>query len=111
MAQTLAIDLAEVERLAGLGLTDDEIALSLGISRSTITRRKRDSDAFDAALKAGKAKAAVTVASKLMQLIDGGDLGAIVWYEKTRRGLSDRVQQDQSGRLIVTVEHVDRPAS
>jgi hypothetical protein len=24
----------------------------------------------------------------------GGDLGAIIWYEKTRRGLSDKVQQN-----------------
>jgi hypothetical protein len=33
-----------------------------------------------------------------MSLIKKGNLGAIVWYEKTRKGYSDRVQQEMTGR-------------
>lgn len=87
----IAIDLAAVERLAGDGLTQEEIALALGISDDTLQRRKRDTAAFADAIKRGKANAAAEVANMLMTLVRKGDLGAIVWYEKTRRGLSDKM--------------------
>ena len=44
------IDLVRVERLAAQGLTDEQVATSLGVSQSTITRRKRTSDQFAEAL-------------------------------------------------------------
>ena len=50
----------QVENFASRGLTDQQIADSLGVSRSTISRRKKDNDAFDAAIK----KVAVGVFNK-----------------------------------------------
>jgi transcriptional regulator with XRE-family HTH domain len=89
----LEIDISRVEELAAQGLTREEIALCLGVSETTLYNRRRESEVFDAAIKSGKAKAASEIANKLYQLARGGDLGAIIWYEKTRRGLSDRMQQ------------------
>jgi hypothetical protein len=98
----IQIDIAEVERLAGLGLTNAEICLSLGISETTLYTRKRDSAEFADAIKRGQAKAAADVANALYLKATGGDLGAIVWYEKTRGGRSDKQQIEHSGSIDVT---------
>jgi predicted DNA-binding protein (UPF0251 family) len=42
----IQIDLAEVERLASLGLSQEQIADSLGISNTTFYARKRESEEF-----------------------------------------------------------------
>lgn len=88
----IEIDVNEVERLAGLGLTHAEICLCLGISERTLRYRKRQSADFAAAIENGRARAAQQVSNKLFERCMAGDLGAIVWYEKTRRGMSDKVQ-------------------
>lgn len=89
----IPIDISRVEELAAQGLSQAEICLCLGISEDTLTRRKADSADVAEAIKRGKAKAASEIANRLYQMAKGGDLGAIVWWEKTRRGLSDKVQQ------------------
>jgi len=90
----IEIDISRVEELAAQGLTQAEICLCLGIGETTLYERKRESAVFEEAIKRGKAKAASEVANTLYLMAKGGDLGAIVWYEKTRRGLSDKVQQN-----------------
>ncbi len=91
MANKITIDLKRVEMLAGRGLTQAEIATSLGISERTLAYRKRDFADFAAAIKKGKADAAEVVANSLFTLCKKGNLGALIWYEKTRRGLSDKL--------------------
>lgn len=93
----LEIDLDQVEHLAGLGLSEAAICASLGISADTLQRRKRDYAAFADALKRGKAFAHQQVAAVLFDKALEGDVGAIVWWEKTRAGLSDRVTQEHTG--------------
>ena len=86
MAIIKTIDLQAAEELASLGLTDQQIADSLGISRSTLSRRKADDDTFEAILRRGKAKAIVKVSSALMQEVENGSLRAIIFYLKCRAG-------------------------
>jgi transcriptional regulator with XRE-family HTH domain len=86
MANTKQIDLKSVEELASLGLTDQQIADSLGISRSTLSRRKTDDDTFDTALRKGKAQAIVKVSNALMAEVEKGSLRAIIFYLKCRAG-------------------------
>jgi hypothetical protein len=93
----LEIDLDQVEHLAGLGLSEAAICASLGISPDTLARRKQTSADFAAALKRGKAFAHQQVAAVLFDKALEGDVGAIVWWEKTRAGLSDRVTQEHTG--------------
>lgn len=90
----IEIDISKVEEYAAQGLSQAEICLCLGISEDTLSRRKADSAAIADAIKSGKAKAASEIANTLYQMARNKDLGAIIWWEKTRRGLSDRVQQD-----------------
>jgi transcriptional regulator with XRE-family HTH domain len=88
------IDIDRVAELAGRGLTQAEICAVLGVSEDTISRRKQDTADFADAINRGRATAAQEVSNALYEkaTVDK-DLGAIIWYEKTRRGLSDRVQQ------------------
>lgn len=91
------IDISRVEEYAAQGLTQAEICLCLGISEDTMTRRKVENAVFAEAIKRGKAKAASEIANTLYLKAINGDLGAIIWYEKTRRGLSDRQAIEHSG--------------
>lgn len=86
MANTIELNLKVVEELASLGLTEQQIADSLGISRSTLSRRKTDDETFDTALRKGKAKAIVKVSSALMAEVEKGSLRAIIFYLKCRAG-------------------------
>lgn len=89
----IELDISRVEELAARGLSQAEICLVIGISEDTLSRRKADTAAIAEAIKGGRAKAASEIGNVLYRMAQGGDLGAIVWWEKTRRGLSDRVQQ------------------
>ena len=94
------INIEQVADLAGRGLSQAEICLVLGISETTLYGRKRESEVFAEAIKRGRAVAADAVANKLYEMATAGDLGAIVWWEKTRRGLSDKQQIEHSIKRV-----------
>jgi hypothetical protein len=96
----ITLDLGEVERLAANGLTHAEIAQALGVSRHTIMRRKRTEASFATAIKRGELTAKIRIAGKLLELCEAGNLGAIIWYEKTRCGYSDKRQIQQTTQPI-----------
>jgi hypothetical protein len=87
----IPIDLAEVERLAGLGLSEQQICLAMGFSDETLRHRKRDSLAFLEALQRGKACTLAQVSNWLYELCAEKNLGALIWFEKTRAGFTERV--------------------
>ncbi len=86
----IELDISRIEELAAQGLSQAEICLCIGISESTLYRRKTDMEVLTEAIKSGRAKAASAIANTLYLMARGGDLGAIVWWEKTRRGLSEK---------------------
>lgn len=93
----IELDLQKVEELAGLGLTRAEVALSLGVSYSTLNRRMKDSDDFAEAVKKGRAKANIFVGGQLMEKIRNGDTTAIIFYLKTRAGWTETHRTEVSG--------------
>lgn len=88
----IELDLEKVEEYAGLGLTREEIALSLGVSYSTLNRRVKESEEVDAAMKRGRAKANIKVGNALMKAIEGGNVTAIIFYLKARAGWTEKQQ-------------------
>ncbi|MFA5187083.1 MAG: hypothetical protein WC551_11425 [Patescibacteria group bacterium] len=100
-----AEEIQRIEALASSGMTNQEICLALGIGRGSFYPRKSEIPEIDAAIKSGKAKANGMVHSALMKKVQAGDLGAIVWYEKTRRGMSDRVAVDANVGLTIVWDH------
>jgi predicted transcriptional regulator len=85
------IDPLILEECARAGFTVAEIALHMGIDPSTIYRHKREKPELQDAIKKGKLQAHAEVSNNLYDQCKKGNVAAIIWYEKTRRGLSDRV--------------------
>ena len=48
------IDLKQVEILSGLGLTEGDIAVFLGVKKITVIRNKKKDHSFDTAIKRGQ---------------------------------------------------------
>jgi len=91
MAKKKEFDLDEVERLAGLGLTEEQIGLALGVSRATISRNKAD-DTFDAALKRGRAAGIAHVTNKLRELVDNGNPTSTLFFLKCKAGWNEQAE-------------------
>jgi len=109
MAKKKDIDLDKVEQLAAQGLSEQQIADSLGISRSTIDRRKRDDDAFVAALKRGKHRGVEAVTNALFTAATVGEkpnVSAMIFYLKNRAGWRDRqdITADVTADVVVDVD-------
>lgn len=78
--------LAAIGKLAGLGLSEREIAYCIGCAPNTFGALKTRDPRVSASLEKGMATANEKVSSTLYRLALKGNLGAIVWYEKTRCG-------------------------
>lgn len=83
------IDLAEVERLASIGLTMEQIAHNLGIATSTLYVRKNESPEFSEAIKRGQAKGIEAVANKVFENAMAGNVPSALFYLKARAGWRD----------------------
>lgn len=95
--QKIEIDLDEVERLAQVCDNEEEIAIALGISYSTLKNRKREFVQFASAIKRGKSKANAFVGGCLMNLIKEGNPAATIFYLKTRCGWKETIKQELTG--------------
>lgn len=107
--------LRQIEVVAGLGLTMPEIARVIGISPETLKRRKRDMEEVEEAIAVGKAKAAMSVSRKLYQLATEGSIPAIIWYERTRCGRTEKsvvehvgMPQQEQSKVVVVLPHNNR---
>lgn len=87
------IDPEEVEKLAAMACTTEEIAHWFDVSSDTIERN------FAAILKKGRSKGKMSMKRALFQKVQAGDLGAMVWWGKNFAGMSDKVEQKQEINL------------
>jgi transposase len=104
----IEIDLARVEQLAAEGLSEEQIALSLGISQDTITRRKQNSAAFAEALKRGKARGIKTVANTLFRAAtdpEKPNMAAAIFYLKARGQWREKADVSVEHSGSVKVDH------
>lgn len=88
------IDLEEVERLASIGLTKEQIANALGISYSTLNRRQKDMEDMEGAIKRGQAKGIGSVANVLYEKAMGGDVASLIFFLKARGGWKETVRNE-----------------
>ena len=102
------IDLAEVEKLGALGLTDQEIAEWLGICRATLSTYKKNEKEFLDSIKRGKQKADSQVVKSLYKrATENGDTTAMIFWLKNRRVKDWRDKQDVEVSGGVKVIHDD----
>ena len=108
MAKQKVIDYEKLYNLAKIGLSEEQIATSLGISVSTISRRKRDDEQFDRTLKAGKQAGIDAVTNALFEGATGEkpNTSAQIFFLKNRAGWRDRQEVDANltGSVVVDVD-------
>ena len=75
----------DIERMAALGLNEQDIAHNLGIEPSTFSRKKDEFDQLDQHITRGRAKGIQKVTGHLMEQIEGGNHQATAFYLKNRR--------------------------
>lgn len=85
---------SKAESLAAQGLTMDQIALSLGMGRTTLYDKKAEFEDFSDAIKVGQAKGVAIVTNALFTNAKGGNLGAQCFYLKNRAGWTDKTELD-----------------
>lgn len=106
MTKKNEIDLKEVQRLSGLGLTQEQIASYLGIHESTFYEWKSNKDfpEFSEALKKGKARAVQEMTNALFEEgTKNRNLGAMVFYLKNQAGWKDRIDHTSDDEKINTI--------
>jgi hypothetical protein len=115
----IKLDLDKVEQLASRGLTNDAIAASFGVNRSTLYARKRENEQFEQALSRGRAKGTVSVADALWELIfrqneDGGyaeppqvRLKAVQFWLERRAGWVVRDEPEEEPLPMFTDEEIE----
>jgi len=75
------IDIEELTRLSGMGLSERQICAAMDISNSTLTRKKHI-EQIEHALKKGRAKAVAAVSSKLFDnALEGKETSAIFFLK------------------------------
>ena len=81
--------------------------VSLGISPSTITRRKRDDDQFDRTLKAGKQRGIDKVTNALFEGATGDrpSTSAQIFFLRNRAGWRDKTKVDANIHADIGATH------
>ena len=90
------IDLAELEKLAGMQCTDEEIAAFFGVSVKTIERR-REVPKFRELMDQARAKGRVSVRRNLFKLANAGNIAAAIFLAKNLLGYKDVVNTEHTG--------------
>ncbi len=91
-------DLKTVEKLASRGLTQAQIASSLGISPDTLIARKKDFPGFFEAIKKGQARGLWDITNGLFQAACEGNITACIFYLKNRDPDNWNDRRDFTGR-------------
>ncbi len=86
MANEIQITYSEVERLAALGLSQEQIGASLNVSRRTIGRRLNDDPDFAEAFERGRSALAVEIGGILLTHARSGSTDAAKFLANSRLG-------------------------
>lgn len=85
----LKLDLVMMEKLAGIGCKNTEIAAMLGCDSSTL------SDAhYSEIIAKGKEQGRMSLRRKMWETAMGGNITMMIWLSKQLLGYSDKIEND-----------------
>ena len=102
------IDLSELEKLATLQCTEEEIAAYLGISARTLQRRLKVAK-FGDIVERARAKGRVSVRRNLFRLANSGNIAAAIFLSKNLLGYRDVVNTQHTGMAGGPIQIAARP--
>jgi hypothetical protein len=102
------IDLSELEKLATLQCTEEEIAAYLGISARTLQRRLKVAN-FGDIVERARAKGRVSVRRNLFRLANSGNIAAAIFLSKNLLGYRDVVNTQHTGMAGGPIQIAARP--
>jgi hypothetical protein len=102
------IDIGELERLATLQCTEDEIALYLGISVRTLQRRLQIAK-FNDVVASARAKGRISVRRNLFRLAAAGNIAAVIFLAKNLLGYRDVVNTEHTGLAGGPIQIATKP--
>lgn len=98
----------KAEQFASQGLTMEQIADALGMSKSSLFEKQKENLDLMEAIKRGKAKGIVTITNALYEKAKEGDNTAMIFYLKNRAGWKDKIETEHTGEgLKVDVKAPD----
>lgn len=107
------IDLVELEGLAKLHATDQEIADWFKIDVATVERRRKNSREFREAYSRGRADGKLNLRRKQIAAAETGNPALLIWLGKQWLGQRD-VQAmeflnpvEHAGKIKIVIEHAD----
>src|SRR5712671_3071611 len=96
------IDEGELEKLAMLQCTDEEVAAWFGVTTRTIERRRKTGK-FAEIMERGKAKGRISLRRTQMRLAEQGSGSVAIWLGKQLLGQTDHFYHDVNGPSIQIV--------
>jgi predicted transcriptional regulator len=94
----LKIDEKQVEGLAGINCTVEEIASVLGCSKDTLERR------FAAAIKRGRHNGKSSLRRMMWEKAKEGNITMMIWLSKQLLGYTDKVENKDTINASVSTE-------
>ena len=95
-----SINLGELEKLAGMQCTDEEIAAWFGVSTRTIERRRK-SPVFADTIERGKAKGRISLRRAQLKMLENGSATMGVWLGKQYLGQTDEMNINNNVQLVL----------
>lgn len=100
-------DRDSIQVMAGYGLTVEQIAHVLGMSKATFERKVQEDPSIYEGLEKGRAVGYAQVAQTLFQMATvDKNVTAAIFFAKSRLGWAERMVVDNRGSVKHTVEHV-----
>jgi hypothetical protein len=97
-----SIDLGELEKLASMQCTDEEIAGWFGVSTRTIERRRK-SRVFAETLERGKSKGRISLRRAQLKMLEDGSASMGIWLGKNYLGQGDELKINANGQVPIVL--------
>lgn len=97
-----SINLAELEKLAAMQCTDEEIAAWFNVSTRTIERRRK-SPVFAETICRGKARGRISLRRAQLKILEQGNATMGIWLGKQYLGQADQIDVNTNHQTVVLV--------
>src|SRR5712692_441603 len=97
-----SINLAELEKLASMQCTDEEIAAWINVSPRTIERRRK-SPLFAETIGRCKARGRISLRRAQLKILEQGNATMGIWLGKQYLGQSDQIDINTNNNMMIVL--------